>query len=55
MKEQLIEHIRKWEDKRGEAPNVFHRDAHTLKRSLEDICTPLGSYGHERATRRPFT
>ena len=62
MKEQLIEHIRKWEDKRGEAPNVFYKSStktptpsNTRWRTSTLHSETSWPNGHERAVRRPFT
>jgi hypothetical protein len=52
MKEQLIEHIRQWETEHGEAPNVFHKNAHTAKHSTEGIYIPLGGFMAEWARAR---
>ena len=52
MKEQLIDHIRQWETEHGEAPNVFHKNAHTAKHSTEGIYIPLGGFMAEWARAR---
>jgi len=52
MKEQLVEHIRQWEAQHGEAPNVFHKNAHTAKQSTEGIYIPLGGFMAEWARAR---
>ncbi len=52
MKEQLIDHIRQWEAKHGEAPKVFHKNAHTTKHSSEGIYIPLGGFMAEWARAR---
>ena len=52
MKEQLIDHIRQWEDAHGTAPNVFHKNAHTTKQSSEGIYIPLGGFMAEWARAR---
>ena len=52
MKEQLIDHIRQWEDKHGTAPNVFHKNAHVGKRQDEDLYIPLGAFVSEWARVR---
>jgi len=52
MKEQLIDHIRQWEAEHGEAPNVFHKNAHTTKRPRQDLYIPLGGFMSEWARVR---
>jgi hypothetical protein len=52
MKEQLIDQIRQWEDEHGEAPKVFHKNAHTSKLSREGIYIPLGGFMAEWARAR---
>ncbi|MFB6232338.1 MAG: hypothetical protein ABEL04_14405 [Salinibacter sp.] len=52
MKEQLIDHIRQWEAEHGEAPKVFHKNAHTPKHSSEGIYIPLGGFMAEWARAR---
>ena len=52
MKEQLINHIRQWEDEHGDAPKVFHKNAHTTKHSSEGIYIPLGGFMAEWARAR---
>ena len=52
MKEQLIDHIRQWEAEHGEAPNVFHKNAHTTKHSSEGLYIPLGGFMAEWARAR---
>ena len=52
MKTQLAEHIRDWEAKQGEAPNVFHKNAHTSKLHREDLYVPLGGFMAEWARVR---
>jgi hypothetical protein len=52
MKEQLIDHIRQWEAEHGEAPKVFHKNAHTTKHSSEGLYIPLGGFMAEWARAR---
>jgi len=52
MKEQLIDDIRNWEDEHGEAPNVFHKNAHTSKRPEERFYISLGGFMAEWARVR---
>jgi hypothetical protein len=52
MKQQLIDHIRQWEKTHGDAPNVFHKNAHTTKHSSEGIYIPLGGFMAEWARAR---
>jgi len=52
MKEQLIEHVRDWEDQHEEAPKVFHKNAHTTKRVDDDFVLPLGAFMQEWARVR---
>ena len=52
MKEQLIDHIRQWEDTHGEAPNVFHKNAHVGKRQDEALYIPFGAFMSEWARVR---
>lgn len=52
MKEQLVEHIREWEAERGEAPKVFHKNAHTAKHQEDDLFIPLGGFMAEWARAR---
>lgn len=52
MKKQLIEHIRDWETQHGEAPKVFHKNAHTSRHSSQDIYIPLGGFMAEWARAR---
>lgn len=53
MKELLIEHIRDWEAEHGEAPNVFHKNAHTGKRRWgEDYFLTLGAFMAEWSRAR---
>ena len=55
MKEQLIEHIRAWEAEHDDAPNVFHKNAHTAKHQQEGLYIPLGGFMAEWARARGET
>jgi hypothetical protein len=52
MKEQLTDHIRRWEETHGEAPKVFHKNAHVGKRPEEAPYIPLGAFMAEWARVR---
>ena len=57
MKEQLVAHIRRWEEEHGTATEVFHRkafhkNAHTSEHSSEGLYIPLGGVVAERAQAR---
>ncbi|MFB6248302.1 MAG: hypothetical protein ABEL97_07015 [Salinibacter sp.] len=44
MKEQLIDHVRTWEREHGEAPKVFHKNAHVSKLAPADLHVPFGAF-----------
>jgi hypothetical protein len=44
MKEQLIDHVRTWEEERGEAPKVFHKNAHVGKLARNDLHVTFGAF-----------
>jgi hypothetical protein len=52
MKEQLIDHIREWEATHGEAPKVFHKNAHIPKRHPNGFVLTLGAFMAEWARPR---
>jgi hypothetical protein len=52
MKEQLIDAVRSWERKHGEAPNVFHKNAHVSKLAPADLHVPFGGFVAEWARGR---
>ncbi|MFB6098846.1 MAG: hypothetical protein ABEK84_07020, partial [Salinibacter sp.] len=44
MKEQLIDYVRAWETRRGEAPKVFHKNAHVGKLAPKDRHVTFGAF-----------
>lgn len=52
MKEQLIDHIRERETDHGNAPKVFHKNAHVNKRVEGGLFIPLGGFMAEWARAR---
>jgi len=44
MKEQLIDYVREWESARGEAPKVFHKNAHVGKLAPNDLHVMFGAF-----------
>jgi len=52
MKEQLIDHIRQWEAEHGEAPKVFHKNAHVGKHHSDHRFLTLGAFMAEWARAR---
>lgn len=52
MKEQLISYVRAWEKKRGEAPSVFHKNAHIGKLAPKDRHVTFGAFVAEWSRAR---
>jgi hypothetical protein len=44
MKEQLIDYVQEWESARGEAPKVFHKNAHVGKLAPNDLHVMFGGF-----------
>lgn len=52
MKKHMIDYVREWETDRGEAPKVFHKNAHVGKLAPDDRHVTFGAFAAEWARGR---